>query len=210
MSRPRRERRSVVAVEAVGPYALVRVDAGLPRSGHPRAVLHARGARAACCRGRCRSASRRAASSRSCSTRSGPGRRRSPHSSRATRSTSSARSATASGSTSRGRCSSAAASASHRSRISSEALEHPPAVLGFRSEHHAEAAALDAERRGRDRPGARHRCDARSVATCSRAGPSRCSKRCARSRPTRSSRGRRRWPAGTARATAASSRSTAS
>ena len=39
----------------------------------------------------------------------------------------------------------------------SEALERPPAVLGFRTEHHAEAAALAAERRGRDRPGARHR-----------------------------------------------------
>ena len=90
-----------------------------------------------------------------------------------------------------------------------EALEHPPAVLGFRSEHHAEAAALV--------PNAEVVIDPVLVtercppgATCSRAGPSRCSKRSARSRPTRSSRGRRRWPAATARVTAASSRSTAS
>jgi NAD(P)H-flavin reductase len=35
MSRPRRERRSVVAVEAVGPYALVRVDRGTLEPGGP-------------------------------------------------------------------------------------------------------------------------------------------------------------------------------
>jgi NAD(P)H-flavin reductase len=35
MSRPRRERRSVVAVEAVGPYALVRVDRGAIDPGVP-------------------------------------------------------------------------------------------------------------------------------------------------------------------------------
>ena len=90
-----------------------------------------------------------------------------------------------------------------------EALERPPALLGFRSEHHAEAAALAAERGGRDRPGARHGGAAARTATCSRAAPSRCSRPCARSRPTRSSPGRRRWRAATAPATAASSRSTA-
>ena len=42
------------------------------------------------------------------------------------------------------------------------------------------------------------------------AAPSRCSRRCASSAPTPSSRGRRRWPAATAPATAAPSRSTAS
>jgi dihydroorotate dehydrogenase electron transfer subunit len=35
MSRPRRERRSVVAVESVGPYALVRVDRGTIDPGSP-------------------------------------------------------------------------------------------------------------------------------------------------------------------------------
>src|SRR5579883_3368862 len=35
MSRPRRERRRVVAVEAVGPYALVRVDRGGLEPGTP-------------------------------------------------------------------------------------------------------------------------------------------------------------------------------
>ena len=35
MSKPRRERRSVVAVEAVGPYALVRVDRGGIEPGVP-------------------------------------------------------------------------------------------------------------------------------------------------------------------------------
>ena len=46
MSKPRRERRSVAAVEAVGPYALVRVERGSIDPGVSRAVLHARGARA--------------------------------------------------------------------------------------------------------------------------------------------------------------------
>ena len=54
----------------------------------------------------------------------------------------SARSATASISTSRDRCWSAAASASRRSRTWRRRLDDPPAVLGFRSTHHAEAAAL--------------------------------------------------------------------
>ncbi|HEX3806947.1 MAG TPA: hypothetical protein VHV52_09235, partial [Gaiellaceae bacterium] len=35
MSRPRRERRSVVAVESVGPYALVRLDRGTIEPGTP-------------------------------------------------------------------------------------------------------------------------------------------------------------------------------
>ncbi len=39
-------------------------------------------------------------------------------------------------------CSSAAASGSRRFPYLSEALERPPAVLGFRSTHHAEAAVL--------------------------------------------------------------------
>ena len=91
----------------------------------------------------------------------------------------------------------------------SEALELPPAVLGFRSEHHAEAAALvpNAEvvidpvlvtevlRRGRD------------VLAC---GPEPMLEAVRALVPTRSSPGRRRWRVATAPATAAWSRSTAS
>ena len=90
----------------------------------------------------------------------------------------------------------------------SEALEHPPAVLGFRSEHHAEAAALV--------PNAEVVIDpvlvtevlpgGRDVLAC---GPEPMLEAVRALAPTRSSRGRRRWPAATAPATAASSRSTA-
>ncbi len=64
-----------------------------------------------------------------------------------------------------------------------ESLRFPPVILGFRSQRHAEAAALL---------------------------PSRCSTRSARSARAPSSPGRRRWRAATAPATAAPSRSTAS
>src|SRR5215207_2616105 len=50
----------------------------------------------------------------------------------------------------------------------------------------------------------------RTDTTSSPAGPSPCSRPCERLHPTRSLRGRRRWPAGTARATAARSSSAAS
>ena len=90
----------------------------------------------------------------------------------------------------------------------SEALDRPPAVLGFRSEHHAEAAALVPNAEVVIDPVLVTEVDAATAATCSRAARSRCSRRCARSRRTPSSRGRRRWPAATAPATAASSRST--
>ena len=59
-SMPRREPRRVVGVEAVGPYTLLRLERGGARPRRARPVLHARGARPACCRGRSRSASRRA------------------------------------------------------------------------------------------------------------------------------------------------------
>ena len=55
--------------------------ARLARARRARAVLHARGARPRCCRGRSRSASPRPASSASSSIRSGPARRRSRRSS---------------------------------------------------------------------------------------------------------------------------------
>ena len=77
------------------------------------------------------------------------------------------------------------------------------------SAHHAEAAVLVPNAEVVIDPVLVTEC-CRSAATCSPAGPSRCSRRSARSRPTRSSPGRRRWRAATAPATAASSRSTAS
>ena len=48
----RREALRVVANEAVGPYALIRVEAWRARAGHPGAVLHARGAGSGAARGR--------------------------------------------------------------------------------------------------------------------------------------------------------------
>ena len=142
MSRAARERRSVVAVEAVGPYALVRVERGRHRPGRARPVLHARGARPRAAAADVALPRAAAASSRSCSTRSGPARARSRRSSRATRSH-------------------VFGPLGNGFRLDvprpllvgggigiaplpylSEALEHPPAVLGFRSAHHAEAAAL--------------------------------------------------------------------
>ena len=82
----------------------------------------------------------------------------------------------------------------------SEVLGGPPAVLGFRTAHHAEAAALVPNARGRDRADARHR--ARSTRSCDvlACGPEPMLEAVARARPrTRSSRGRRRWRAATAR-----------
>ena len=55
------------------------------------------------------------------------------------------------------RCSSAAASAIAPLPYLSEALERPPAVLGFRSDAPRRGGRARPERRGRDRPGARHR-----------------------------------------------------
>ncbi len=84
-----------------------------------------------------------------------------------------------------------------------ERIGRPPVVLGFRSDRHAEAAALLPECGGRRRPGARHRADRARVRRAFACGPEpKCcrakSPKHAQSR-VRSSRGRRRWPAGTAR-----------
>ena len=126
-------------------------------------------------------------------------------------STSSARSGTASTSTVRGRCSSAAASAWRRCRTVAQAL-------GGAAARCSASAPRTTPRRPRScraprscvEPTLRDRAPARRPgSTCSRAGPSRCSRPCARSRRRRSSPGRRRWPAATAPATAASSRSRA-
>ena len=73
----------------------------------------------------------------------GPGHARARRArARATRSTCSARSATAFGSTSQRPLLVAGGIGIAPMPYLSEALEHPPAVLGFRSEQHAEAAAL--------------------------------------------------------------------
>ena len=90
------------------------------------------------------------------------------------------------------------------------ALEAPPRSLGFRTAHHAEAAALLPNAEVVDRAPPRHRADRARATTCSRAGRSRCCARSPRSVRTPSSPGRRRWRAATAPATAARSRSTAS
>ena len=210
MSRPRRERRRVVAVEAVGPYALVRVERGGLDPGRPGQffMLEAPGRvlprpMSLCLapRGRARLPARSDRPGHACARRARARRRAC---------TSSAHSATASASTSTRPLLVGGGIGIAPLPYLSEALEQPPAVLGFRSEHHAEAAALvpNAEvvidpvlvtevmparpRRPRMRPGA----DARSGAGALLRTPS--------------SRGRRRWPAATAHVTAASSRSTAS
>ena len=109
----------------------------------------------------------------------------------------------------RGRCSSAAASASRRCRTSPRRSSARRRCSASGREHHAEAAVLvpnaevvidpvlvtDAMPDGPRRPRLRPRADARG-------GPRARARR-------RSSPGRRRWPAATAPATAASSRSTA-
>ena len=138
----RRERRRVTGVEQVGPYTLLRVDARRPRRGRAGPVLHARGARPAAAaaderlprggrRARVPDRPDRAGDAGALLARA-----------RGASCTCSARSATASTSTSSGRCSSAAGSGSRRCRTSPQRLGGPPAILGFRTDWHAEAAAL--------------------------------------------------------------------
>ena len=67
----------------------------------------------------------------------------------------------------------------------SEALGRPPAVLGFRSEWHAEAAELVPERPGLRRADPRDGADPGRDATSWRAGPSRCCRRSRALAPTR-------------------------
>ena len=139
---PRRERLPVVGVEAVGPYTLLRLARGALDPGGPgqffmleapgrvlprRALALPRAAR------RARVPDRPGRPGDAGARRARAGRR--------DRRLRPAR-ATASASTSAGRCSSAAGSAIAPLPYLSEALERPPAVLGFRSAHHAEAAEL--------------------------------------------------------------------
>ena len=143
MSRPRRERRSVVArrggrpVRARPGRRAGGIDPGMPGQFFmleaPGRVLPRPMSLCLAPRGRAR---------RSSLDPIGPGRRRSRRSSRARRSTSSDRSATASGSTCARPLLVGGGIGIAPLPYLSEALEHPPAVLGFRSEHHAEAAAL--------------------------------------------------------------------
>ena len=156
MSRAARERRRVVAVEAVGPYALVRVDRGRHRSRRPRSVLHARGARpraAAADVALPRAARRARVPARP--DRPGHARTRGARAGRRAR-TSSVRSATAFDSTCARPLLVGGGIGVAPLPYLSEALEHPPAVLGFRSDAPRRSGSAGAERRGRDRPRARH------------------------------------------------------
>ena len=117
MSKPRRERRRVVAVEAVGPYALVRLDRGGLDPGIPGQffMLEAPGRVLPRPMSLCLAP---AGELGFLLDPIGPGTRALAELEPGDRFTSSGRSGTGSGSTSPVRCSSAAASASHRSRIS--------------------------------------------------------------------------------------------
>ena len=142
MSRPRRELLSVRGVEPVGPYTLVRLERGglapgvpgqffmleapgclLPR---PLSLCLAPSGELAFLIDADRARNRRARRARD----------------RASGSTSSDRSATATGSTCRDPLLVGGGIGIAPLPYLSEALEQPPAVLGFRSEHHAEAAVL--------------------------------------------------------------------
>ena len=138
----RRERASVTGAEAVGPYTLLRVERGGLDPGMPGQffMLEAPG------RLLPRPMSLCLAPPGELGVPDRPDRPRHARallrSSPATGWASSARSATASASTSSGRCSSAAGSASRRFRTCRRRWARPPAMLGFRSAWHAEAAAL--------------------------------------------------------------------
>ena len=84
----------------------------------------------------------------------------------------------------------------------SERLGGPPAILGFRSDWHAEAAALVPNAEFVVEPTLVTEPLADLVTLCyksSRAAPSRCSTPSATCCPVHSSHGRRRWPAATGR-----------
>ena len=107
----------------------------------------------------------------------GPGTRALARSSRATRSPCSGRSATASASTFARPLLVGGGIGIAPLPYLSEALGRPPAVLGFRSEHHAEAAALVPNAEVVIDPVLVTDAMPRRAATCSRAAPSRCSRR---------------------------------
>ena len=204
----RRERLSVVASEPVGPYTLLRVRRGGIDPGLPRPVLHARGAWPPAApadeplprpprRARVPGRSHRPGNQSAVCARPGraharprPARKRLRPRPRAT----------------------SARRRRHRDRttpIPRGDVGSPPAVLGFRSDWHAEAAALV--------PNAQVCVEPTLVTELIPAGldvfacgPEPMLEAVRAVAPTRSSRGKRRWPAATARATAARSRSAAS
>ena len=205
----RRERLAVVGVEAIGPYTLLRVERGTLDPGEPGPVLHARGARprAAAPVLALPRAARRARAS--WSTRSGPAR-------------------AAIAALEPGDEIAVFGPLGNGFRLDvprpllvgggigiaplpylSEALEQPARDPRLPQRAPRRGGRARPERRGRDRPGARHRRDADRPRRArlrpradARGGPRARARR-------RSSPGRRRWPAATAPATAASSRSTA-
>ena len=209
MSRPRRERRNVVGVESVGPYVLVRVDRGGLDAGTPGQffMLDAPGRvlprpMSLCLAppgelgflldpigpGTCALAELEPGESIHVvrSARKGLPARRRPAGARGRR---------------------------HRDRTVAVSLRSARATtrsarLQIRVARRSRCAR--SECRGRDRPGARHRRAAPRPCRARVSVRSRCSRQFARSARTRSSHGRRRWPAGTARVTAASSKSTES
>ena len=207
MSRPRRERRNVVAVEAVGPYVLVRVARGGLDPGRPRTVLHARSPRprAAAADVALPCAARGArVPARSDRPRHGALAELEP-----------------------GESIHVFGPLGNGFRLDvdrpllvgggigvapfpylSEALEQPTRCARLRLANGTPKLprSFRMPRSSSTRCSSRTRC--RAIARCSRAVPSRCSRRSAHSARTPSSRGRRRWPAGTARVTAASSKST--
>ena len=139
---PKREPLSVVGVDTVGPYTLLRLERGGLEPGHPRSVLHAgaAGHAAAAADEPLPRAARRARL---------PDRPDRPRHARARvalepgeRIAVSARSATATGSTSQRPLLVGGGIGIAPFPYLSEALGAPPAVLGFRSAWHAEAAAL--------------------------------------------------------------------
>ena len=138
----RSERLAVVAAEPVGPYTLLRLERGALEPGTPGQffMLEAPGRVLPRPMSLCQAPSGRARLPRRPDRPGDACAVRPP--ARARRSTCSARSATASTSTSSGRCSSLAGSGSRRCRTCAQALGDPPAILGFRSERHAEAARL--------------------------------------------------------------------
>ena len=157
----RRERRKVTGVEQVGPYTLLRVDAGGLDAGAAGPVLHARGARppAAPADERLPRGGRRAG----LPDRPDRARGRGPcaRSSAGRSCTCSARSATASTSTSSGRCSSAAGSGSRRCRSSPQRLGGPAGDPRLPHRVARRGRRARPERRGLHRAHLRHRASAR-------------------------------------------------
>ena len=205
----RSERLDVVRVEEVGPYRLLRLGRGGLEPGHPRPVLHAppAGPAAAAADEPLPRPAGRARLPRS--TRSGPGRARSRARRAGASSPCSGRSATASASTSERPLLVGGGIGIAPFPYLSERLE-PPAGRARLPDGCATRRRPRSSRTPRSsssRRSSRRRCrPGHDVLAC---GPEPMLRAVARSWPRAlSSPGRRRWPAATAPATAAPSRST--